>query len=271
MLMNDVIVIKDLNFKYNDKFVLEHLDLTIKNNSWVTILGPSGSGKTTLLKVIAGKLESDAYISIDGTLNLKENREYNQSKIGYLFEKENPVFLFDTVYDELSYKLECLDYTDEDIYEVISSLFSSLEISYTLNENPNMLSFGNKQLLSILKEIINPPKIIVIDNVISTLSERYRKNILNYLKYLKDEKKITIIHSTVNPEDTIESDYIGILSEGKIFAYGKRDEIYNNFEIWKKLDMSLPFMVELSTKLKYYDLVDDVIMDMDEMVDKLWN
>lgn len=270
MLMNDIVVIKGLTFKYGEKLVLQDLDLTVKNNSWITILGPSGSGKSALLKILSGDLEADGYFNVDG-LNLPESKINIKDKVGAVFEEENPIFLFDTVYDELSYALENLGYTEEDIFESISTLFSYLEISYTLNENPNRLSSGCKNLLLLLKLFLNPPKILIIDNVISSLSDRYRKNILNYLKYLQKQKGITIIHATNNPEDTLESNYVAALIDGKIEACGPRDEIYNDSNVWKKLNMALPFMVDLSTKLKYYNLVDDIIINMDEMVDKLWN
>lgn len=271
MLMNDVIVIKDLNLKYNDKIVLSHLNLSVKNNTWFSILSPSGGGKTSLLKVIAGQLKTEAYISVDGELLNNKTTINNQTKIGTIFENQKPLFLFDTVYDELSYPLECLGYDEEDIYETISMLFSTLEISYSLMENPNNLSFGNKQILLIIKTLIVAPKIILIDNILSSISERYRKNILKYLKHLQKTAKITIVQTTNNPEDTLYSDYIGVILDGKIDHFGKRDDMYNNYDVWNKLNTSLPFMVELSTKLKYYDLVDEVVIDMDEMVEKLWN
>ena len=63
--MNDLIIIRDLTFKYDDEFIFNRFSLNIKENSWTTLVGPNGSGKSTLIKILLGLLRAEGYINID--------------------------------------------------------------------------------------------------------------------------------------------------------------------------------------------------------------
>ncbi|MBR2247524.1 MAG: hypothetical protein IJ880_10920, partial [Bacilli bacterium] len=102
------------------------------------------------------------------------------------------------------------------------------------------------------------------------LSDKETNEILKILKYLQEKDKLTIILTTGNLNNTIDSDYLYILSEGKIVLEGKPLEVLEKDNLLNRLGLELPFMIDLSVKLKDYNLVDNIKLDMDRMVKDLW-
>lgn len=99
---------------------------------------------------------------------------------------------------------------------------------------------------------------------------------------LKDEEKIVIkellrirnihfIDITANVEDTLDSDYIIVYDNLELVLEGNRDEVLKNEKLLKRLGYGLPFIVDLSLQLSYYDLVDKVYYDDLELVGDVWN
>ena len=87
---------------------------------------------------------------------------------------------------------------------------------------------------------------------------------------LKTIKNLTIVYTTDNLEETVNSDYLYILSSGEIILEGAPLKVLEKDNILNKLGLDLPFMIDLSVKLKDYDLIDSIEQDMDRMVDILW-
>ena len=113
-------------------------------------------------------------------------------------------------------------------------------------------------------------KIIILDNCFSMVDNITKNHILKKLKVLNRNEKITIIHVTTNMEDSIYGNYIALLGDKKIKFFGKNNYAYTKEELFLEEGIKLPFMVQLSSKLKYYDLISKTILDMNKMVDEVW-
>ena len=96
-----------------------------------------------------------------------------------------------------------------------------------------------------------------------------KKNILLLLKRINNDFNTTILNITHDVEESIYGSDILILDHG-VLVHDSKDNVYKQEKLLKKNGFDLPFMVNLSNKLSYYDMLDDVIFDMDEMVDLLW-
>ena len=127
------------------------------------------------------------------------------------------------------------------------------------------LSIGEKILVKILYYVNNEGNIVVLNNVLLFI-DSYKRNLL--IKYLKKSSK-TIVNITVNPEECMCSDNLAIYHEGQ-FLYKDLNELVQLEKLFKEIDSELPFMVQLSLKLKYYNLVEKPILNMSRMVNKLW-
>ena len=97
-----------------------------------------------------------------------------------------------------------------------------------------------------------------------------KNDVIEIINMLKTIKNLTIVYTTDNLEETVNSDYLYILSSGEIILEGAPLKVLEKDNILNKLGLDLPFMIDLSVKLKDYDLIDSIEQDMDRMVDILW-
>ena len=84
------------------------------------------------------------------------------------------------------------------------------------------------------------------------------------------EKNLNIINITHDIEDSIYGRDIVLISDKRIITHDKKEKIFNNEKLLKKVGFEPPFMANLSLKLRYYNLIDKLILDMNEMVKTLW-
>lgn len=264
----DVIKIRDLNYSYGNKIIFEDLNLNIKKGTFLFLAGPVGSGKTTLIKILLGLISGDFNIEVLGTdlKNIKKIRK----KIGMVFENPINTFVGETVFDEISFSLENLNIEKNEIKNKIDEIVKYLEIEHLLNCVPHSLSGGEQELVSLASALVIEPEILIIDESLSMIDNLTKQKILKKLKNLNRTKKTTIICVTQDLEDTIFGKELVILNDKKIVLNKKIKDAFEDEKIFKKCNLALPFMADLSNKLKYYGLIEETILDMDKMVNKLW-
>lgn len=261
--MDNIIEINNLNFKYNDNIIFEDLNLSIKKSSFTTIIGKNNSGKSTLSKIILGIIKTDSNIKIDH-LNLNNNIKKIRNNIGYIPSNVSDSFLMDTVYDEIIFSNKIYNKKE------LNLLINEYNLNNLLDKNPRTLSGGEGELVYLISILLRKPKLIIIDEAFSMLDNLVKDKVLKSLKKLSKEENITIVNITNDTEDTVYGDYIAIIDNKKIIVNDKKEEILSNEKLFKNLDLKLPFMAELSIKLKYYDLINNLELDMNKMVNKLW-
>lgn len=264
-----VIEINNLNFSYKDNKIFRNLNLNIKEGSFVFISGASSCGKTTLLKILLGLIEVNSNIKVCGLeinkINLKEIRK----NVGMVFENPDNYFVAETVKDEISFILENLNVEKKEIERKVLEISNKLEIDNLLNLETHSLSGGEKELVALASALVNNPKILLIDGSLNMLDDIKKDKVFKYLRKLNKENKTTIICTTENLEDSLYGKQLVLIKE-KVILNEKINKAFNDENIFKKCNLELPFMALLSNKLKYYGLVDEIILDMDKMVNKLW-
>lgn len=268
--MKNIIKIEKLNFKYNEKQVFSNLDLNIEKGTFVSIIGPNGSGKSTLIKILTGLLKYDGYVNIDGyNLNdfyLKEIRR----KIGVVFDNPDNHFVAETVMDDLAFSLENLQYSKDDITNSIEKISKIFKIENILECEPRNLSNSEKQKVAIAGSLIFNPKILILDESLHQLTPGDKFDIFNILKKYQQERNLTIIMITHNLENTLYSDRIIVLNEGNIYLDGTLEEVYSKKEKLSSLKLNLPFIVNLSYKLKENNIIDKIYIDNKKLMEDLW-
>ena len=260
-----MITIKNLNFSYKNKIIFSDLNLEVKNGEFVFIIGKSGSGKTTLVKILSGLIKENFDIKVD-------NAEINEIKkiMNVSFEGLNTIFITDTVREELEIKLKNLNTPKEEINEQINKIAKYLEIENILDCEPNSLSGGEKELVKIAAALLGTPKIIILDECTSMLDGITKEKVYKYLKKINRENKTTIICTTNDMDDLLYGKRIVMLGNKNIVLDLKTNKAFENEKIFKENNLELPFMASLSIKLKYYNLLDEIILDINKMVNKLW-
>lgn len=260
--MEDCIKIENLNNKY-----LKDINLTIKKNTFNTIIGPSGSGKTSLVKVIVGIAEHEGNIIIDNLELKKENLKKIRENVGIVLENVNDTFIGETVKEDLMFTLENRGLEATEINNRIEEMAKLLKIEDLLDYSIEHLSGGEKTLVALANALIIKPQILILDNSFSSLDGVIGEKIF---KFLKKQKNLTIINITTNVEECLYGENTIVMNDGKIIFSGSNLEVFSHDKKLKSIGIDIPFMIELSSKLKYYGLVDEPILDIDKMVNHLW-
>lgn len=268
--MNNIISIKNIDFSYNDIKLFEQFSLDIERGSFVSLVGPNGTGKSTLVRILLGFIKTSGIITIDGLEMNHQNIKNIISKIGVVFENPDNQFVAETVMDDIAFSLENMQINPKEIKKRIKEVSEYLGIESILECEPHTLSGGEKQLVSLASALVIEPKIIILDEALTMVDLDVREKIYTILKEINKEKGITILNVTHEMDEVLYGDTIIVLSDGKIVLNGKTKEVLKEEKKFNKLGLSLPFMADLSIKLKYYGLIDEMILDMDEMVDELW-
>ena len=204
-------------------FLLRKGEFTLDVNTRVPtqgvtgILGESGSGKTTLLRCLAG-LEKFK----EGDL-----RRPNERNIGYVFQ-HTKLFPHLTVQKNLEYGWRRNPNTNKSIIE-LSKIF---EVDHLLDRSIDQLSGGETQRVCIARALCQDPQLLLMDEPLSSLDVRRRKNFLPYLNRLSKKTSIPIIYVSHDIDEICQlSDRIIILENGRVVAEGGLQDIFSRVDI----------------------------------------
>lgn len=268
--MKNIISINKLTYRYNLDFVLYNFNLYIKEGTWITLVGPNGSGKSTLIKILTGLIKTGNDILIADKLLTKENLREVRKDIGVVFENIESSFICETVREELILVLENLNYSKKNIDDRINEISECFNIKQFLNLDPYSLSGGEKQRVSLAVALINKPKILILDEAFCMIDECTKKDLLEILKKLNEKEKLTIINATHDLSESFYSNRLIVINKGEILLDGTPKDVMTYDKVLNKIGIEIPFIVDLSIKLKLYGLLDNITFDMNEMVNTLW-
>lgn len=241
--MKEEIVLNNVSFNYQNKLVIDNLNMKIRKGNFITILGEIGSGKTTIIKILQDKLK------YSGTIKVNKRTE---------FVSFNSRFNYDTVANLLKTSSK-----KKDIIELLG-------LENILNYNPNFLSNSDKAKVIIASSLLKDTDVLIFDDILSLIKEDSRLKVFNYLKKVNKEEKITIVNITSNTEDCLYSKQVAIIKDGKVLKSDKTKEILKDEKLFKEANLEFPFIADLSLKISYYGLIDKPILDIDKMVNELW-
>lgn len=266
--MNSKYIMQIKNLSYQK--ILTNLSMNIEKGKFIAVSGSNNSGKTTLIKLIGGLIPCENMIIINDSYieKLNKNTLFNIEGIVLLNDKIN--FILNTVHDEIMLVLDNLNLPEKEKLSRYNKIIKLLDLKSYEKINPNSLNRTNKIKVLLALAVIHNPQILLLDDLCLMMTKKEKNTILSILKLLNKKENMTIIMATGSLEEAIACDYLYILDKGNIVIQGKPLEILKDDNIINRLGLEIPFMVDLSVKLKDYDLLDDVILDMDGMVNVLW-
>lgn len=256
--------------KLNYLNVFSDFSTSFEKNKLTTISGPNNCGKTTLLKILSKKINSNSDIIINNNNinDYKINEYYKLVKSVIPLEEE---FINYTVEEELQYTVDRLFLNKEEKNSRIKSIIKNLYLNGIRKKEIKDLNDKEFILLQLADSIITTPKILLIDDLSPYLDSEEIKKIIIFLKSIISKYDMTIIINSLRLEDIIETDKIMIINNSEVILEGNPIDILQKDNILNKAGIKVPFMIDLSVKLKDYNLIDEVELDMNRMTNKLWN
>lgn len=268
--MENIISIKNIDFKYGEKQIYNDFSLDIEKGSFLTIVGPNGSGKSTLVRILLGLYKTNGSIVINGFEMSSKNISKIIEKVGVVFENPDDQFVAETVMHDIAFTLENMKVPSKEIRKRVKEIAEYLGISDLLEREPHTLSGGEKQMVALASALVINPEILILDEAFTMIDIDTKEKIYKIVQEINKKNNTTIINVTHDTEDILYGNKLLLLNGGKIEAYGDIEDILQEEKTFTKMGLKLPFMADLSIKLKYYGLVDRIIYDMEEMVDILW-
>lgn len=261
-----ILNINNLDYQMNNgKYLFQNICLSFEKNKITCISGPNNCGKTTLLRILKEKKPfDDSVIVIDG----KDSNEYKKEEYEQMIQGFFPNALWtrdELVLDFLYSKMKNID------MEKIEFVLTNLGLMKYKDKNINKLTQEERYKLQLAETIIKSNKIVLIDSLDHfVLKDDLKKYYAFFRKCIK-KYHLTFITTAHDLYETLYTDDLFIIEKGHVILHGKPQEVLTKDNILNKAGLELPFMIDLSVKLKDYDLIDSIIIDKESMIDKLWN
>ena len=250
--MDCVLKINNLSYKN----ILKNLNIELHNNTFNILIGKNCCGKTTLINSIIGLNK------YDGRIDLFISKE----DLSVVTEKN--VLLSGTVIHNLVYPLLNLDIKEDKARKQVYSLSKKFGIDNILHKEIQGLNRSERKLVEILVALVTNPKFIIIDDSLDDLIYSYRLKVLNYLKEIS--KKSCVLILTSNSDYLEFSDNIYVMNEGIIEKETKYSQLFMDEKLLNKCKIKIPFIIDLSNKLKFYNLINKDYTSDDELISDIW-
>lgn len=222
-----LIKLQNISKSFDGQDVVNDLNLDIFDGEFVTLLGPSGCGKTTLLRIIGGfEYQDSGKVFIDGreVSDLQPNkREVNTTFQSYaLFPHLN-------VFDNVAFGLKMNKVPKKEIKDRVMAALETVKLSGFASRMPGSLSGGQMQRVAIARAVVLRPKVLLLDEPLSALDYKLRKEMQLELKQIQRKLGITFIFVTHDQEEALSmSDRVVVMNQGLIQQVGTPKEVYEN-------------------------------------------
>lgn len=222
-----IIELKKITKRYDDGFTaLENINMTIEPGKFYSLLGPSGSGKTTILRIIAGFTDAT-----EGDVVFEGNKinalPANQRKVNTVFQNY-ALFPHMDVFENVAFGLTLKKMPKQEIRKRVLNALKVVQLPDYANREISELSGGQQQRVAIARAIINEPKVLLLDEPLSALDMKLRKDMQYELRELQQRLKITFIFVTHDQEEALAmSDEIFVMNDGQVLQSGTPVDIYD--------------------------------------------
>ena len=232
-----IIEVINLKKQFGNNLILDDINFTINKGEAVSLIGPSGSGKSTILRCIAdletltgGKILIEGHNLQDKGIDRKIKKEL-LLKTGMIFQNFN-LFPHMTVKDNIVKTLRIVKKTDvKKAEEIAGKVLETVGLADKKDNFPNELSGGEKQRVAIARGLALEPDILLFDEPTSALDPELVKEVLDIIRKLKKERKMTMLIVSHEMKFVREiSDEVIVMENGKILEKGTVEKIFENPE-----------------------------------------
>ncbi len=267
----NLLEVNNLSVNYGANKIINNISFSVFRGSFVFVLSPNKSGKTTLVKALSGIICSNTgKITVnDIELSKSKIKDYLLN-ISVILDDIDNQFLCSKVNDELRYPLINLDYSDKDINNIVDKVSNITGLSTILGKDISRLSYLEKIKVLIAVSIVHSPKIVFIDDILRFLDKNEKKEVLKILKKINKDLGIAILLTTSDIDNVVREKDIILFNNGSIIERNSFSSIIMKDNELEKMGLCIPLMIDLSRKLQFYNLIDEIYYEPEEVINILW-
>jgi putative ABC transport system ATP-binding protein len=219
---NELLVLEGIHYQIDEQVILDAVSFTLKPGEFKLITGPSGCGKSTLLKIVSSLLSpTRGNITFNGKNIDDIAPEEYRKQVSYCFQ--TPALFGDTVYDNLAlpYQIRKLKPDEKKMCQDLAQL--ALPDSM-LKKGINELSGGEKQRISLIRNLQFMPKVLLLDEVTSALDEDNKRNVNELIHHLVAEQGLGVLWVTHDKDEIAHADEVITLPVNRVNSQEKAHE-----------------------------------------------
>lgn len=240
-------------------------DFNLDEGDFATIVG--NNNDLIIHTLLHGNDKCNIFVG-DAEFN-KENKDTIRRRVGYVLYKHLNIFVGETVRDEIVFGLESLAMSKDDITQLLVSESRLFKLDELLERDPNSLGSSDKVKMKILSSLIMKPNVLVIDNIMCELD--YKDKLLLFDIFKEYSKKgMIIINFTNDIEEALFGEKVLVVYDKKLICEGKTMSVLNEEKILKRLNIGLPFMVELSKYFMDYGMINKYYLTNEKLIGAIW-
>jgi energy-coupling factor transport system ATP-binding protein len=227
--------------------VIKKLNLSIEEGSFVAVLGHNGSGKSTIAKLINGILvPKSGTVTVNGITTENEDNVFEIRKnVGMVFQNPDNQIVASVVEEDVAFGVENLGVPSEEIRRRVDEALKTVGMYELREKAPHKLSGGQKQRVAVAGIIAMKPKCIVLDEPTAMLDPSGRKEVMDTIKKLNNEDRITIILITHYMDEAVEADRVVVVDNGRIKMDDTPENVFSRVDEIKALGLDVPQATEL--------------------------
>lgn len=227
--------------------VFSDLNLKIEEGSFVAILGTNGCGKSTLAKHFNSiLLPSGGKVYVCGIDTSNEERIMAvRRNVGMVFQNPDNQIVANVVEEDVAFGPENLGIASPEIRNRVDKALKQVDMFAYREHSPHLLSGGQKQRIAIAGVIAMEPRCIVLDEPTAMLDPRGRKEVMDTIARLNQEKNITVILITHHMDEAARCQRVVVLNQGAVAADGTPQEVFSQVELLHSIGLAAPDTVEL--------------------------
>jgi len=228
----ELIRLRDCTMVFDDdEVVLNNINLSIKDNEFLTLLGPSGCGKTTTLRIIGGFVKPTSGDVFFNGVRINDVPPHKR-EVNTVFQKY-ALFPHLNVYENIAFGLRINRHggrrlSKDEIHTRVMEMLDIVSLRGFEHRDVTSLSGGQQQRVAIARALVNRPKVLLLDEPLGALDLRLRKDMQIELKRIQEATGITFVYVTHDQEEALAmSDTVVVMDSGVIQQIGTPEEIYN--------------------------------------------
>ncbi|WP_234122416.1 ABC transporter ATP-binding protein [Clostridium hydrogenum] len=221
----NIVELKNITKRYDDKLVVDNINMNIEKGEIFGLLGPNGAGKSTLISMVCGLVKKDKGIIKIGNYDIDKQKIKAKEYIGLVPQE---ICLYEDLsgYDNLNFWGSMYKLRGAKLKERMDEVIEAAGLNEKIREKVKTYSGGMKRRLNIAAAVMHHPEIIIMDEPTVGIDPQSRNHILEYTMNLNKKLGTTIIYTTHYMEEAEHlCSKLAIMDEGKIIAYGSKEDI----------------------------------------------